>query len=51
MVQEAWANGQDLIIHGWIYDIKDGLLKDLDCVIANNKDAEKLEISKVVKDL
>jgi len=29
-VQEAWANGQDLTIHGLIYSVKDGLLKDLD---------------------
>jgi len=28
-VQNAWANGQALAIHGWIYDIGDGLLKDL----------------------
>lgn len=28
-VQEAWANGQDLTIHGFIYSVKDGRLKDL----------------------
>jgi len=51
MIQEAWANGQELIIHGWIYDIKDGLLKDLDCVISNNEDVKKLEISNIIMDL
>ena len=51
MIQEAWANGQELIIHGWIYDIKDGLLKDLDCVISNSEDAKKLEISNIIIDL
>jgi carbonic anhydrase len=26
----AWASGQSLIVHGWIYDLGDGLLRDLD---------------------
>jgi carbonic anhydrase len=29
IVQEAWARGQSLAIHGWIYGLKDGLVKDL----------------------
>ena len=28
-VQEAWERGQQLEVHGWIYDLKDGLLTDL----------------------
>jgi carbonic anhydrase len=28
-VQEAWERGQQLEVHGWIYDLKDGLLRDL----------------------
>jgi carbonic anhydrase len=28
-VQDAWARGQSLTIHGWIYDLSDGLLEDL----------------------
>ena len=28
-VQEAWARGRDLWVHGWVYAIGDGLLKDL----------------------
>ena len=31
IVQEAWTRGQPLAIHGWIYDIHDGLLRDLQC--------------------
>ena len=29
VVRDAWARGQALAVHGWIYDIRDGLLKDL----------------------
>jgi carbonic anhydrase len=28
-VQDAWRRGQSLSLHGWVYDIRDGLLKDL----------------------
>jgi carbonic anhydrase len=30
IVRTAWAGGQSLIVHGWIYDLHDGLLRDLD---------------------
>ena len=36
VVQKAWDLGQELSIHGWIYDIKNGLLKDL--VTVDSKD-------------
>jgi carbonic anhydrase len=29
VVRDAWARGQALAVHGWIYDILDGLLRDL----------------------
>jgi len=29
IVQNAWKRGQTLSVHGWIYSIRDGLLKDL----------------------
>lgn len=29
VIQEAWTRGQAISIHGWIYDISDGLLKKL----------------------
>ena len=28
-VREAWRRGQPLAVHGWIYDLRDGLLRDL----------------------
>jgi len=29
IVRDAWARGQPLDVHGWIYDLHDGLLRDL----------------------
>jgi carbonic anhydrase len=29
IVQDAWARNQDLTVHGWIYGLQDGLLRDL----------------------
>src|SRR5436305_12127049 len=34
IVREAWQRGQELAVHGWIYDIRDGLLRDLGVVVA-----------------
>lgn len=29
VVQDAWQRGQELVVHGWFYGLKDGLLQDL----------------------
>jgi len=29
IVEDAWERQQELSVHGWIYDLKDGILKDL----------------------
>ncbi len=29
VVRDAWARGQALTVHGWIYGLRDGLLRDL----------------------
>ncbi len=29
VMQDAWARGQEVSVHGWIYAISDGVLKDL----------------------
>jgi carbonic anhydrase len=33
IVRDAWGRGQPLVVHGWIYDIRDGLLRDLRCTV------------------
>jgi carbonic anhydrase len=38
VVLDAWARGQELAVHGWVYDIQDGLLRDLGtCVTAEEE--------------
>ena len=29
MVQDAWARGQPLSVHGWVYTLRDGRVHDL----------------------
>ena len=36
IVQNAWRSGQELTVHGWIYSIEDGILKDLDVCITKS---------------
>ena len=38
VVRDGWKRGQEFRIHGWIYDINDGLLRDLHCTMANPTD-------------
>jgi len=34
VVRDAWRRGQALTVHGWIYDLGDGLLRDLNISVA-----------------
>ena len=38
IVQNAWKNNQPLNIHGWVYDVRDGLIKDLEVTFTCIKD-------------
>jgi carbonic anhydrase len=42
IVQDAWARGQDLTVHSWIYGLRDGRLHDLGVVVS---DAASVETS------
>jgi carbonic anhydrase len=35
VVKDAWARGQALTIHGWVYGLQDGLLRDLGIEVDN----------------
>lgn len=32
-VQEAWARGQEVSVHGWVYSLADGLIRDLNVTV------------------
>ncbi len=38
IVQKAWESGRDLSVHGWIYSIENGILKNLDVCVDNVSD-------------
>jgi carbonic anhydrase len=38
IVQDAWDRGQALAVHGWVYDLRDGLLRDLSICVATEAD-------------
>jgi carbonic anhydrase len=42
IVQGAWRRGQELSVHGWIYGIGDGLLKDLNICITQPEELHAL---------
>jgi carbonic anhydrase len=41
-VQDAWARGQSLSVHGWVYSLADGLVNDLNVTVAGPEDLRKL---------
>ena len=45
VVQNAWQNQQALSVHGWIYDVKDGLIHSLVDAISDPDTASELHSS------
>jgi carbonic anhydrase len=42
IVQSAWGREQELAVHGWIYGLTDGLLRDLKICITNQNELAKI---------
>jgi len=42
VVQDAWERGQDLTIHGWVYNLSDGLARDMDVSATNTGEAHRV---------
>ena len=47
IVRDAWQRGHQLTVHGWIYDIADGLLRDLQCTTTRGDDPHAMHHSAV----
>lgn len=41
VVRDAWDRGQQLSVHGWIYGLQDGLLRDLGMTVRNGDEMYK----------
>lgn len=47
IVQSAWERGQEVHVHGWVYDIHDGLINDMKVTLKDNdslSDVYKLDL-------
>lgn len=42
ILQNAWANGQDVHLHGWVYGIADGVVKDLGTHYTNSDQLDEM---------
>jgi carbonic anhydrase len=38
VVQDAWSRGQQVVVHGWVYGLHNGLLEDLTMTVGQNAD-------------
>ncbi|MFL1453261.1 carbonate dehydratase [Marinobacter sp. GN3S48] len=47
IVQEAWRRGQPLTVHGFVYDVADGLLRDMGLSISGEQELEGVQQSSV----
>jgi carbonic anhydrase len=41
-VQDAWARGQKISVHGWVYSLETGLITDLDVTVRAPADVDRL---------
>lgn len=41
IVQNAWKKGQGLMLHGWVYAIESGIVKDLDVNVSNERELDE----------
>lgn len=47
IVQQAWNRGQELSIHGWVYGLDSGLVKDLDVTFSSHNDIKNSSVYKL----
>ena len=47
IVQQAWNKGQELSIHGWVYGLDSGLVKDLNVTFSSHDDIKNSSVYKL----
>ena len=47
VVQDAWERGQALSVHGWVYGLHDGLLRDLGMSVSQQSDIAERQKSRL----
>ena len=50
VVQESWEHGHPLAVHGWIYAIQNGLIRDLDVTMAEQSDIDEIYRLAIMRD-
>ena len=50
IVQDAWDRGQELEIHGWIYGLKDGIIRDLELSVRDEPQLNSLRSAYLFND-
>lgn len=48
IVQNRWRTGKNLAVHGWIYNIEDGILRDLNVCITGLDESTKLSNNELI---
>ena len=41
ILREAWARGQEVSVHGWVYSLANGLVKDLEVTMRSQQDLDR----------
>ena len=44
IIQNTWSKKQALHVHGWVYDITNGIIKDLEVTVRDNKELHKIYV-------
>lgn len=42
IIQQAWDRGQEIAIHGWVYSIEDGLVRDMEVTVRDRASLERI---------
>ncbi|HEX4856500.1 MAG TPA: carbonate dehydratase [Limnobacter sp.] len=47
LIEDAWERGQDLTVHGWVYSLKDGLVRNLQMSVSSRAETDQIHAKAV----